>query len=137
MRGEYEAMRKLLICFAAGCLGGLANGLIVWWFGDLGVTKALGVAIAPELTRQFIYAKIVWGGIWGVAFIVPFMRSSPITKGVVLSIFPTLVQLFVVFPNQAHKGMLGLDLGLLTPVFVIFFNMVWGFVAGLAVKISK
>jgi len=47
------------------------------------------------------------------------------------------VQLFVVFPMIAHKGMVGLDLGLLTPLFVIFFNWVWGIIAALSIKHVK
>jgi hypothetical protein len=34
--------------------------------------------------------------------------------------------LLVVFPGQLHKGYLGLDLGLLTPLLVVVFNAVWG-----------
>jgi len=33
--------------------------------------------------------------------------------------------------------MLGIELGTLTPVFVVFFNMVWGFVTGLTLKAGK
>jgi len=43
-------MKKLLICFAAGCLGALANSLTVWAFGEYGINKQIGVAMAPALT---------------------------------------------------------------------------------------
>jgi hypothetical protein len=33
--------------------------------------------------------------------------------------------------------MLGLSLGILTPAFVVFFNMVWGLVAGLTIQAAK
>jgi hypothetical protein len=42
------------------------------------------------------------------------------------SLFPTCFQLFYVFPLLQGKGMLGLALGKLTPVFVFFYNAVWG-----------
>ncbi len=42
---------------------------------------------------------------------------------------PTLVQLFIVFPLVAKKGMLGLQLGTVTPLFVVFFNIIWGLAA--------
>jgi len=54
-----------------------------------------------------------------------------------LSLFPTAVQLFVVFPMMAHKGMAGLELGLLTPLLVLFFNGIWGMVAALSIKYVK
>ena len=54
-----------------------------------------------------------------------------------MSIFPTLVQLFFVFPTHLHTGMLGIDLGTLTPIFVVFLNLVWGSVTGLTLKAEK
>jgi hypothetical protein len=56
-------MRKLLIYFASGSLGGLANSVAVWLFGKFGITKMLGVALAPALTPEWLYPRIVWGGI--------------------------------------------------------------------------
>ena len=130
-------MKKLLICFAAGCLGALANSLTVWAFGEYGINKQLEVAMAPALTTAWLYPRIVWGGIWGFLFVLPFMNTRLITKGALISVFPTLVQFFVIFPLQAKKGYFGLELGLYTPVLVTFFNLVWGLVAALAIKISK
>lgn len=130
-------MKKILICFAAGCLGALANSLTVWFFGDYGITKALNVAIAPALTPGWLYPRIVWGGIWGLLFITPVLNSHSIRKGLLLSLFPTLIQLLVVFPIKAKKGYMGFDLGVFTPLFVVFFNMVWGVVTSIAVRSSK
>ncbi|MDX1694492.1 MAG: hypothetical protein R3208_12065 [Ketobacteraceae bacterium] len=130
-------MRRLLIFFAAGCLGALANSLTVWFFGDMGFTARLGVAIAPDLTPSWLYPRIVWGGIWGLLFVLPMLQSRPLMKGTLLSLFPTAVQLFVVFPMKANKGMAGLDLGLYTPVFVIFFNWVWGVVTALTIRLAR
>ena len=59
-------MKRLLILFAAGCLGALANSLLVWLSGDLGITRSMGVSIAPALTPNWLYPRIVWGGIWGL-----------------------------------------------------------------------
>jgi hypothetical protein len=130
-------MKRLLICFGAGSLGGLVNSLAIWACGKYGITAAMGVKIAPALTPEWLYPRIVWGGIWGLLFVPPLMNSRPMVKGLVMSIFPTLVQLLVVFPLQAKKGYLGLDLGSLTPLFVVVFNIVWGVVTALAVRRSK
>lgn len=130
-------MKNLLFYFAAGALAGLANSLVLWLLGDLGVTKLLGVSLVPALTSQWIYPRIVWGGIWGLAFVLPFMKFRLISKGLVLSLLPTIFQLFYVFPKQGHQGMLGIGLGILTPLFVVALNMVWGFVAGLTIKVSR
>jgi hypothetical protein len=130
-------MKKILIIFAAGCLGALANSIIVWLFGYTGISSSFGVSIAPSLTPGWLYPRIVWGGLWGLLFILPVIQSKLLLKGTVLSLFPTAVQLFVVFPLKAHKGMAGLDLGLYTPLLVLFLNWVWGIVTALTIKLSR
>ena len=130
-------MKKLFVFFTAGCIGALVNSIVVWAFGDLGITGALGVSIAPELTPDFLYQRIVWGGIWGFVFILPLFSARLLWKGTLLSLLPTAVQLFVIFPVQAGKGMAGLELGLLTPVCVLVFNWVWGVVTAAAIKLAR
>ena len=132
-----NTFRTLSLVFAAGCVGALANSLVVWLFGDMGINAALGVKIAPKLTPAYLYPRIVWGGIWGFLFLLPIMRRSLIARGLLYSLGPSLVMLFVVFPMKAKKGMLGLDLGSLTPVLVLFFNAVWGVSAALWLRLSK
>lgn len=129
--------RTLSLVFAAGCVGAVANSLAVWLFGDLGINAALGVKIAPKLTPAWLYPRIVWGGIWGALFLLPFLRNSFITRGLLYSLGPSLVMLFIVFPMKAKKGMFGLDLGTLTPVLVLFFNAVWGVATALWLRMSK
>lgn len=130
-------MKKLFICYSAGCLGALANSLIMWFFGDQGVPQQFGVAIAPHLTAGWLYPRIVWGGIWGLLFLLPLLKSRPLAQGTFLSLVPTAVQLFVVFPFKEYKGMAGIDLGLFTPLFVLFYNWVWGVVTAVAIKQAK
>ncbi len=130
-------MKKILVCFAAGCLGALVNSFVVWACGDFGITREFGVSIAPSLTPAWLYPRIVWGGIWGLLFALPLLNAKPFSKGVLMSLFPTFVQLLVVFPMKANKGYFGLDLGLLTPGFVLIFNLVWGLVTSLTLKAAK
>ena len=130
-------MKKLLIFFAAGCVGALANSITVWAFGNYGITKALGVFIAPALSSSWLYPRIVWGGIWGLLLILPMLDSKLLRKGSILSLFPTAVQLFVIFPFKTHKGMAGLELGVFTPLLVLFFNWVWGIATAIAIKFAK
>ncbi|MGB3654581.1 MAG: hypothetical protein WBA41_25695 [Rivularia sp. (in: cyanobacteria)] len=129
--------RNLSFVFAAGCLGGFLNSIAVWLFGLIGITALFNVQIAPSLTPPWLYPRIVWGGIWGLLFILPFFPRKYIFKGLLLSLFPSLVQLFIVFPLQVKKGILGIELGSLTPVFVLCFNFIWGITTGLWLKISK
>jgi len=130
-------MRNLSLVFVAGCWGALWNSLAVWLFGLLGIAPALGVHIAPPLTPAFLYPRLVWGGLWGFLFLVPLGRRSFPVRGLFFSLGPTLVQLFLVFPVMAHKGVLGLQLGYLTPVMVVFYNAIWGLGAGLWLKWTR
>jgi hypothetical protein len=117
---------KITLAFSSGCLGGVINSLVLWLFGQAGITAKFGVRLAPALTHQWLYPRVVWGGIWGFLFLLPLLRTDTLLQGLILSLGPTIVQLFVVFPFQLGKGVLGLDLGNYTPAFVIFFNAVWG-----------
>ena len=123
--------RKISLVFAAGVLGALLNSLAVWGFGELGINKALGVKIAPKLTAAFLYPRLTWGGIWGMLFLLPMMQSSIWYRGLIYSLGPTLVQLFVVFPMKAQKGVMGFELGTLTPLIVVVFNAIWGWTAAI------
>ncbi len=128
--------KDLGAAFSAGAFGGLANGLAVWLFGRLGITAALGVGIAPGLSPAMLYPRIVWGGLWGFLFLLGRPRGNAWKRGLVLSLGPTLVQLLYIFPLKSGQGVLGLDLGLLTPLFVVFFNAVWGLAAVLWFRLS-
>ena len=122
-------MQRLAIVFGAGCLGALLNSLAVWVFGLAHITTGLGVQIAPPLTPAWLYPRIVWGGLWGFLFLIPLLTDRWVWRGLLFSVAPTLVQWLIVFPLKAQKGMLGLELGALTPLFVVLFNAVWGIVA--------
>lgn len=129
-----QLLHKMLLVYAAGCAGGLANSIVLWLFGLLGITGALGVNIAPSLTPSWLYPRVVWGGLWGFLFLLPYLRLSCFMRGLLFSIGPSLVQLFIVFPLMLNKGLLGLDLGALTPLFVLLFNAIWGCKAACLLK---
>jgi hypothetical protein len=130
------SIKNISLTFTAGCIGGLANMLVVWLFGAWGITKALGVQIAPQLSAPLLYNRLVWGGLWGLLFLLPTRNLSYPIRGLLYSLGPCLVQLLVVFPYHVHKGMLGLQLGYLTPAFVLFYNAVWGLAAGFWLQLT-
>ncbi len=126
--------QALSLAFTAGAVGGLANAFAVWFFGNRNINQLLGVNIAPLLTTAFIYSKVVWGGLWGFLFMIE-PQQDLICKAIIISIFPTLVQLFYVFPKD-QKGAAGLKLGKLTPLLVVFFNLVWALAAATWISMS-
>lgn len=121
---------KLSSAFAAGTLGGLINGLAVWIFGETGITAAMGVDLHPHLTPPWLYQRLVWGGIWGFLFLIPVLKKSVAARGLLFSIGPSVVMMLLVFPKMG-KGAYGLSLGTMTPLFVLFFNAIWGLVSAL------
>jgi hypothetical protein len=130
-------MRKLLIYFSAGCAGGLAYSVAVSFFGDLGITSALGVSFHHGLNADWVYSRVVWGGLWGLLFFLPLSQSNLFLKATILSLLPSAFQLFVVFPILINHSIAGLDHGVLTPVVILFFNWVWGIATALTLQLSK
>jgi hypothetical protein len=129
----------LSVCFCAGLLGGLVNSAAVWFFGRIGLTRLLGVALAPEWTLAWLYPRLVWGGLWGLAYFFsvagPRSQNQWIRKGLWISLLPTAFQLFYVFPNQTPHGPMGLGMGTLTPGLVLAFNAIWGVFTGFFARI--
>lgn len=129
-------MKKLMMYFAAGSIGALANSVALWWLGYYGFTARFNVAIAPHLSPEWLYPRIVWGGLWGLLFILPMLQSRLWLKGLLISLAPTAVQLLVIFP-QANKGIGGTELGIYTPILVLLVNGIWGLTAALSIRFAR
>jgi hypothetical protein len=130
-------MKTILICFSAGCVGALASSIMAWQIGELGIARWAGISIAPSLSPGWLYPRIVWGGIWALAFVLPFLKSRLVLKGTLLSLLPTGFMLFFFFPHRTHQGAAGLRLGMWTPAYVLMVNWVWGLVTAATIKFSK
>jgi hypothetical protein len=124
----------LAVCFSAGLIGGLISSLLLWLLGGWGLTAMAGVKMTPALNEAWLYPRLIWGGLWGIPYFffvsLPRTRRHWIRKALWCSLLPTLAMLFIVFPYQLRLGQAGLQLGLLTPLFVFFINLTWGFTTG-------
>lgn len=120
--------------YAAGAVGALANSAAVWLLGAAGVPDMVGVSMAPDFSWGWLYPRLVWGGLWGMLFLIPFSKS--IGLGTLLGLAPAAAALLWFLP-QAGKGYLGLELGTLTPLFVIFYNLLWGLVTASWLKLTR
>ncbi|MFA5516234.1 MAG: hypothetical protein WDA20_08095 [Desulfuromonadales bacterium] len=116
--------------YVGGTLGALVDSANIWWLGKVGITAKLGIGLRPEFTASWLYPRLVWGGIWGLLLVLPFLKSRLLLRGMLVSLAPSAMVLFVVFPEMG-KGMLGLGFGTLTPMLVILLNFIWGMVASL------
>src|SRR4029450_8472631 len=118
--------RTLSFCFAAGAAAALLQSLGVVAGGELGLHRALGVSLAPALTREFLYRRVVWGGLWGGLLALPSPGNRWIRRGVLIGMVPALAQLLVFFPYVTGQGFFGLELGAATPLVVVFWDAAWG-----------
>ena len=130
-------LSKVNHTFAAGCFGGVVNSMIVWLSDHYHLTYLMGVQLSPSFSFSWLYPRIVWGGIWGFLFLLPLREGSTVKRGLLLSLGPTFVQLFVVFPYKTNKGLMGMDLGTLTPLLVFIFNAFWGVATALWLKAAR
>lgn len=128
--------RQLSLAFAAGVVGALANSAFLWAAAATGLTEALGVRIAAPFTSAWLQPRILSGGIWGLLFLLPLASQRWVAQGLALSLLPSLVQLFVIFPQRTSAGMLGTGLGSLTPVVVVAANAVWGLAASAWLRVA-
>ncbi|MFT7596817.1 MAG: hypothetical protein ACI8R4_004159 [Paracoccaceae bacterium] len=121
-----NTLRKVLLVLLAGALGGFTSGILVWALGAAGITPALGFAMTPDLTVGWMSRRVFASAIWGIIFLIPIYRDSPVLKGAILGILPWLSSILIVLPYRMGVGFLGLDLGMGTPVWTLLFGVIWG-----------
>ena len=124
----------IAVCFCAGMLGALCSSLVTWKAGQMGLPAMANVQMSPSLSTDWLYSRLVWGGLWGLTY---FLAVGPLKsrrhwarKGLWISLLPTAFQLFFVYPHMTRHGLLGLELGQFTPLFIVFYNMIWGLCTG-------
>ena len=98
----------------------------------------IGSSVAVGWIIHFMVHTIAGGGGFAVLYNVIPGGSAPV-KGIVYGIVAWLVLMFIVMP-MAGVGLFGLDLGMMAPVMVLVFHIIFGAVLGLVyqmrVKIS-
>ena len=125
-----QLTKRLSGAFTGGAIGALVDSANIWILGHTGITAMLGISLKPRFTTQWLYPRMVWGGIWALLLILPVLKERTIGRGMLFSLAPSAMMLFVVFPDMG-KGMYGLRLGTLTPLLVLLLNFIYGIVASL------
>jgi len=125
----------IAVCFCAGMLGALCSSLVTWKAGQMGLPALVNVHMSPSLSTDWLYSRLVWGGLWGLTYFLAVAslksRRHWARKGLWISLLPTAFQLFFVYPHMTRHGLLGLELGQFTPLFIVFYNMIWGLCTGI------
>lgn len=127
------------VCFCAGLLAAILSSSFAWICAHYGLTELAGVNLQPTLSIKALYPRMIWGGLWGLSYTLTVVhirtRKHWVRKGMLISILPTLYQLLVVFPYHTAHGTLGIELGMLTPLFVFSFNLIWGISTGIFARL--
>ena len=121
-------LRKVSGAYAGGVVGILIAIGTLWLLNQSGLTARLDIALRADLTSAGLYRHIVWGGIWGLLFLLPVWRGQPIRRGLLFALVPVAVVLFLVFPERG-RGYLGLGYGTFAPVLVLTLGFLWGIIA--------
>jgi hypothetical protein len=119
-------LKRISSCFAAGAAGGLAAACLLWALGAYGVTGSMGVSLAPPLSPQWLYPKIVWGGLWAQLLLLPIAKSRLIVRGLVVGLGPAAFELLYRYPVVYRKGLFGTALGAWTPLVLLGVCSAWG-----------
>ncbi|MBE0621060.1 MAG: hypothetical protein IH605_10740 [Burkholderiales bacterium] len=122
--------RNASLAFTAGALGAIANRIALWLLGLLAVIPPTRIAFPlPEPVKLWFYSAIVWGGLWGFLFLIPW-RASWWLRGIVLGFGPSLGVWLVIYPYVAHVGFFGASRGVMALVIPFLVNnIVWGMFA--------
>lgn len=120
--------RKISGAFTGGALGALLDSFNIWALGVSGISDLIGIGMKPEFTGPWVYQRMIWGGIWMLLLLVPLWKRRVLLRGMLFSLFPSAMMLFLVLPSMG-KGLLGLGFGILMPVVVIGLNFIYGMAA--------
>lgn len=115
--------RLLTLGFGAGAFGACILALASAFFAALHVPELIGLpAPNPQPVLPRLYQAVVWGGIWGLFFVLPVLNRWWWLKGIIIGTLATLAIVFYFNP------------GITTPpmrfVYVLVLNMIWGVAAG-------
>ena len=127
------------VCFFAGLLAAIISSSFAWLCAHFGLNELAGVSLQPVASIKALYPRMVWGGVWGLCYALTVAhvrtRKHWVRKGILISILPTMYQLLVVFPYHTAQGTLGIQLGMMTPLFVVCYNLVWGVFTGIFTRL--
>lgn len=121
-------LRNLSAAFTGGVIGGLLASLLFVELNRYGVVSWLGVTLHPGHSLNWLYPRLMAGGLWGLLFTLPLMPGRPATRGLLWSLAPSAFILLHRMPATGH-GLFGVGHGALTPVLILAIYAVWGLTA--------
>ena len=96
-----DVLRRGSLAFASGCFGVILFYLVLRAGIASGLVNPPEAALKFLTSKAFLYRSVVWGGIWGFAFMIPFLKGKWWLRGPIVGAAATLVAIFVFRGGQA------------------------------------
>jgi len=123
---------RLALGALGGAFAGPTSALAAWLSVRLGLQGLFGVGIGSPTALEWQRLPL-YGALWGLGFGLLYTRlpgSSAVVRALWFSTLPGTYLLLVTYPFGQEVGLLGLRLGLLTPIFVLAFAGIGALAAG-------
>ena len=137
MENSLTMIQRVLICFGAGVIGGLAVVLFSHVLFALGLSQVLGINAAATFKSPDIYRPLFWGGLWGVPFGL-FVKSAwnkLYLFGLLYFLAPVLA-LYLFFLPMRGAGYFGLAQGgAAFSFYLLLVNLPYGIITALAARL--
>ncbi len=124
-------LRDIALCFAAGCTGAWAKTGVIWVCQHFAALDDLAAHLAGAQYPAGFYARIVWGGIGAVLFLLPLMRKSWPARGLFWGLIAALLQL-IALPLIAGGG---IHFALIAWLSALALGCIWGLATALALRL--
>lgn len=123
-------LKRVAVSYSAGSFGSLLNSALILFALTMGLEAAFGVTLMAQWSLDWLYPRLVWGGVLAFLFVLPLYRTRWVLRGFVWSIVPTIPNFFIMFPGQGDTVMqTSLEVGLISIGCMYLFNCVWGLVS--------
>lgn len=133
-------LRNILSAFGAGAAGGISNVVFLVVAAAVGLPALFGLTLPNFGTAAFLYKQMVWGGLWALVFLLPVVPRNWVTRAIIVALASASLTFFVFFPmgttDGKGPGIAGLNIGTLMPVYVIFADLAYAFVASKLYQIT-
>lgn len=120
-------LRKVSAAFAGGVVAALLMAVVVWYLARLGLFARIGVTWRPGVSLNTLFFNGAWGGVWGLLFLLPVLKTQLLVRGMVLALPPAVFVLCYRMPHAGH-GILGLNYGDWAPLVILASWLCWGII---------
>jgi hypothetical protein len=124
-------LQRVVICFTAGVIGGLAVVLFSHVLFALGISEQLGVREPVSLKSPDIYRPLFWAGLWGIpfGFLIKLFWQRLYLFGLLYFLAPVLA-LFTIFlpPGALQQG------GVSLAAYLLLVNLPFGIITALVAR---